>query len=57
MQGVPPNTPECARGIYEVRVIRLGDQPVGMSFTPLEDTCKARLADTAQVQLYIGPAR
>lgn len=57
VMGVPPSMPECARGVFEVRVIRLGDQPVGMSFTPLEDTCKPRLADTAQVQLYIGPAR
>jgi len=57
VQGVPPNMPECARGIFEVRVLRLGEQLVGMSFTPVEETCKARLADTAQVQLYVGPAR
>ena len=57
VQGVPPNMPECARGVFEVRVIRLGDQPVGMSFTPLEDTCKPRLSDTAQVQVYVGSAR
>jgi hypothetical protein len=57
VQGVAPNMPECARGVYEVRVIRLGDQPVGMNFTPIEDTCKPRLSDTAQVQLYVGPAR
>lgn len=49
--------PECANAVIEVRVIRLGDQPVAMSLTPLEDTCKPRLADTAYVQVYIGPAK
>lgn len=47
--------PECANAVIEVRVIRLGDQPVAMSFTPLEETGKSRLTDTAYVQLYIGP--
>ncbi len=56
VQGVAPTMPECARGVYEVRVIHLGDQLVGMSFTAIEDTCKPRLGDTAQVQLYVAPA-
>ena len=55
-QGVPPGMPECARGVYEVRVIRLGVQPVGISLTALEDTCKPRLKDVTQVQLYVAPS-
>lgn len=56
-RGAPASAPECAHGVYEVRVTRLGDQPVGMSFMPLEDTCKTRLNDTPYVQIYVGPAR
>jgi hypothetical protein len=53
----PANAPECAHGVYEVRVIRLGDQPIGMNFNALEDTCKSRLSDTPYTQIYISPAR
>ncbi|WP_424951503.1 hypothetical protein [Deinococcus sp.] len=53
----PPGMPECARSVQEVRVVRMGDQPVAMTFVPIEDTCKPRLSDTGQVQLYIGPVQ
>lgn len=53
----PPGMPECALSVQEVRVVQLGDQRVAMTFTPIADTCKPRLADTGQVQLYIGPAQ
>ena len=57
VQNVLATMPECARGTSEVRVIHLGDQPVGMIFTPIEDTCKGRLSDSGQIQVYIAPAR
>ena len=56
-RGAPASAPECAHGVYEVRVIRLGDQPIGMNFNALEDTCKTRLSDTPYTQIYISPAR
>ena len=52
----PPTMPECARSVQEVRVVSAGDQRVAMTFMPIEDTCKPRLSDTGQVQLYIAPA-
>lgn len=57
VQNPPPTMPECARSVQEVRVIHLGDALVGLSFTPLEDTCKPRLDSIAQVQIYVGAAR
>ena len=53
----PPSMPECARSVQEVRVVKVGAQMVAMSFTPVQDTCKPRLSDTGQMQLYIGPAQ
>lgn len=53
----PPSLPECARSVQEVRVVKMGDQKVGMVFTPIEDTCKPRLSDTGQLQLFISPAQ
>ena len=53
----PPGMPECAQSVQEVRVVKVGAQMVAMSFTPIEDTCKPRLSDTGQMQLYIGPAQ
>ena len=54
-RGVPPTMPECARAVYEVRVLRLGARPVGMQYTPVEDTCRPRLADLNYVLPYVGP--
>ena len=53
----PPGMPECARSVQEVRVVKMGAQMVAMVFTPIEDTCKPRLSDTGQMQLYIGSAQ
>lgn len=36
--------PKCARAVYEVRVVRLGTRPVGLQYTPVEETCKPRRA-------------
>ena len=53
----PPSLPECAHSVHEVRVVHLGDQTIAMTFTPIEDTCKPRLREIQQMQLYIGPAQ
>ncbi|WP_425146726.1 hypothetical protein [Deinococcus sp.] len=52
VQGVPPGMPECARAVYEVRVLRLGSRPVGMQYTLVEDLCKPRLAALNHVLPY-----
>ncbi|GGK18122.1 hypothetical protein GCM10008955_09410 [Deinococcus malanensis] len=57
VQNAPPTMPECARAVYEVRVIKMGQRPVALYYTPVEDTCKPRLADLGHVLPYIGPAR
>lgn len=54
VKGFPPEMPECARAVYEVRVLRMGDQPVALSFIPVEDTCKPRLSDLSQAVIFIG---
>lgn len=53
----PPGMPECASSVQEVRLIRLGTQPIAMTFAPIADTCRPRLSDTGQVQMYVGPAQ
>lgn len=55
VQGVPPGMPECARAVYEVRVLRLGTRPVGLQYTPVEETCKPRLAALNYLLPYISP--
>jgi len=55
VQGIPPNMPECAKAIHEVRVLRLGNQPVALSYTMLEDTCKPRIADLSQAVIFVSP--
>ncbi|GAA3999064.1 hypothetical protein GCM10022631_07370 [Deinococcus rubellus] len=57
VENPPPGMPECARSVQEVRVVHLAAQMVAMTFTPIEDTCKPRLSDTGQLQLYIAPAK
>lgn len=48
--------PECRTGVYEVRVIRLGDRPVGLQYTVVDDKCVGRQADLDLVLPYAGPA-
>lgn len=56
VQGVAATAmPECAKAVHEVRVLRLGTQPVALSYTMLEDTCKPRIADLSQAVIYVGP--
>ncbi|WP_168734859.1 hypothetical protein [Deinococcus sp. KSM4-11] len=55
VQGVPPSMPECALAVYEVRVLRLGSRPVALQYTPVQDTCKPRLADLSYDLPYVGP--
>jgi hypothetical protein len=40
-------------GIYEIRLIRLGEQPVALTFLQVgEDNCSARVGDLSQPMLY-----
>lgn len=44
---------ECvAPGVYEVRRIRLGDQPVALTFHRVEDTCAGRISDTNRPMVF-----
>jgi hypothetical protein len=48
---------ECVTGDFEVRVIRLGDRPVALHYTPIKDSCPGRLADLSQALVYVGSDR
>jgi len=48
--GIPE---ECVTpGVYEVRRIRLGDQPVALTLLLVEDECQGRISDTSRPMLY-----
>ena len=47
--------PECRTGVYEVRVIRFGAQPVGLHYSLVQDACEGRVSDLSQVLPYVGP--
>jgi hypothetical protein len=52
--GVAP--PECiAPGMYELRLIRVGEQPVALTFTLVgEDQCAFRVGDFSMPMIYYG---
>ncbi|MEQ8675293.1 MAG: hypothetical protein RLP44_08305 [Aggregatilineales bacterium] len=48
-----PAPPECiAPGTYELRVIRLGNQPVALTYFQIEDACPGRIGDLTEPMLY-----
>lgn len=53
IEGAPA---ECRTAVHEMRVLRLGERPVGLSYAPIEDTCVPRLRDLTMVLPYVGPA-
>lgn len=53
--GVGAFLPECSRAsTHQVQVIRLGDQPVALVYTPIDDTCVGRLADLRSPLIWVA---
>ncbi len=53
-----PAPPECkAAGTYEIRMIRLGEQPVALTYNQIgEDSCPMRSSDLTEPWLYYTDA-
>ncbi len=48
-----PAPPECiAPGIYELRLIRVGEQPIALTYFQIQDACPARMGDLVEPMLY-----
>lgn len=48
--------PECnVPPAYHVKLIRLGEQPVALVYTPIADDCAARVADLSQPLIWVAP--
>jgi len=48
--------PGCASGVWQVRIIKLGEQPIALSFIPIKDQCAPRLANLSQPALWVSSA-
>ncbi len=49
--------PGCDTGVWQVRVIKLGDQPIALSFIPIKDQCAPRQANLSQPALWVSSAK
>jgi hypothetical protein len=47
--------PECVEARFEIRVIRLGSEPVALAFTIIEDECGMRRMDVALPLIWVAP--
>ncbi|MEO8395134.1 MAG: hypothetical protein ABI700_19210 [Chloroflexota bacterium] len=45
--------PGCETGVWQVRVIQLGSQPVALSFIPVDDQCAPRKANLNQPAIWV----
>lgn len=46
--------PECATGDYYLRVIKLGDQPVALTYTIVDDACLPRRGDLGEALIWVA---
>lgn len=52
-----PAPPECvAPGTYELRLIRVGEQPVALTYFQIDDACLGRTGDLGEPMLYYTDA-
>lgn len=52
-----PAPPECiAPGTYEIRLIRVGEQPVALTYFQIDDACPGRIGDFGEPMLYYTDA-
>jgi len=48
--------PGCSTGVWQARIVRLGNQPIALSFIPLDDQCAPRKANLSQPAIWVAPA-
>jgi hypothetical protein len=51
--GSPP--PCDGVGIFQLRVLKYGDQPVALRYVPISDTCPGRSIDLSQALIWVAP--
>jgi hypothetical protein len=52
-----PAPPECiAPGTYEIRLLRVGEQPVALTYFQIDDACPGRIGDFGEPMLYYTDA-
>ncbi len=45
--------PGCETGIWQVRILQMGTQPVALSFIPIDDQCAPRKANLSQPAIWV----
>jgi len=54
VEGVPE--PCGGASVFQLRVVKYGEQPVALRYVPINDACVSRLQDLSQALIWVAPS-